>query len=218
MSLRLTALRASARSARPLPTDMRRSALSAGAAALMIGAFDGSAAAEPARYEIDPAHFSVVFNADHIGYAPTWGMFLRGGGGFTFDETALALSDLEVTVEAASVFTNHDGRDNHLRGNDFLMADAHPDIRFVMTNAVATDDRKGEITGDLTIRGVTKPVTLEVVWNKSDTYPFGGAYVIGITATTTIKRSEWGMTYAIDGGLVGDDVPIVIELEAIRQD
>ncbi len=175
-----------------------------------------AAEAQPYRYEIDPAHFSVVFSADHIGYADTWGMFLEGEGSFVFDEETRSLSDLVVTVDPASVFTNHEARDGHLRGADFLHVEAHPEARFVMTGAEPTGERTGRVTGDLTLRGVTRPVTLAVTWNKSGAYPFGNTYAIGISAETTIRRSDFGMTYAVENGWVGDEIPIRIDLEAIR--
>ena len=173
--------------------------------------------AEPRHYTIDPTHFSIVFNAVHIGYAPTWGMFLKGKGGFTFDEETRALSDLRVEIEAASVFSNDERRDGHLRSNDFLAAEAHPAITFEMTEAHPETDTRGKVTGDLTLRGVTRPVTLDVTLNKIGPYPFGGTYVVGISASTTLKRSQFGSSYALEGGLVGDEVEIRIDLEAIRQ-
>ena len=188
------------------------------AAAVLAAALSSQRAdAEPARFEIDPTHFSIVFNAQHIGYGATWGMFLRGEGGFTYDEESKTLTDLTVTIPADSVFSNHDARDNHLRGKDFLHAEEHPEISFVMTSAEPKTDTTGLVHGDLTLRGVAKPVTLDVTLNKISEYPFGHRKrTIGVTAKTVLKRSEWGMTYAIDGGLVGDEVPIVIELEAIK--
>ncbi len=177
-----------------------------------------AATAEPARYEIDPEHFSIVFNAEHIGYQHPWGMFLRGSGGFVYDHEAQDLSDLEVTIEAASVFTNDDNRDNHLRSADFLHAKAHPVITFVMREAEPLSDTTGRIIGDLTIRGETRPVTLDVTLNKIGPYPWGDNFVVGISARTSLARQDWGMTYALEDNLVGNDVPIIIELEAIRQD
>ena len=187
------------------------------AAALWLAATAVPAAAAPERYRIDPEHLSIGFLVEHIGYAKVLGMFLEGEGGYTFDPEARTLSDLQVTIDADSVFTDHDDRDDHLRGDDFLETDDHPDITFVGTGATPTGERTGTVTGDLTIRGVTQPVTLDVVWNKSAEYPFGGNYVMGISARTTIQRSDFGMTYALDNGWVGDDVEVIIELEAIRQ-
>ena len=191
------------------------SAAGLAAFALVAG---GSAHAAADLYEIDPDHFSIVFNADHIEYGSAWGMFLEGSGRFRFDEDARELSELSVTIEAASVFTNHDRRDGHLRSDDFLHADAHPQITFEMTDAVPETSTTGKVIGDLTLRGETHPVTLDVTLNKTGPYPWGNNYVVGITAKTTLTRSQWDMTYAVEDNLVGDAVPIVIELEAIRQD
>ncbi|MBC2858932.1 YceI family protein [Stappia sp. 28M-7] len=194
---------------------VRIAACSALVAVLTVAALP--AQAEPRAYRIDPSHFSVVFNAMHIGYAPTWGLFLKGEGSFTYDEETRELSDLSVAIEAGSVFSNDERRDGHLRSGDFLSAEAHPRITFQMTDARPQTDTSGTVTGDLTLRGVTRPVTLDVTLNKIGPYPFGGTYVIGISASTVLKRSDFGMTYAVADGLVGDEVSIRIDLEAIRQ-
>lgn len=188
----------------------------AGLAIALAGS--GAALAEPVRYEIDPEHFSIVFNGNHIGYGAVWGMFLKGSGSFVFDEEAKTVEDLTVEIETGSVFSNHEARDGHLRSGEFLDAEAHPTVTFRMTEATAETDTTGTITGDLTLRGETHPVTLDVTLNKVGPYPWGENYVVGITAQTTIQRSAWGMTYGIDGDLVGDEIPMTFELEAIRQD
>lgn len=174
--------------------------------------------AEPARYAIDPEHFSIMFQAGHIGYQRQIGMFLEGQGSFVFDETTHELSDLVVEIDARSVFTNHEARDNHLRSGDFLDAANHPMIRFVMTDAEATGETTGRVTGDLTIRGVTEPVTLDVTLNKIGPYPWGSNYVLGVSAETVIQRSAFGSTYALEGDMVSDDIALTFEIEAIRQD
>lgn len=175
------------------------------------------ARAEPARYVIDPDHTVVAFLVSHIGYEKVLGRFTEVSGGYRFDEAAPSLSDLEVTIAAASVDTGHEARDEHLRGKDFFDVAAHPEIRFAMTGAEQTGPRGGRVTGDLTLRGVTRPVTLEVTWNKTGPYPFGDSYVTGISARTSLKRSDFGMTYGVADGLVGDEVELIIEAEAIRQ-
>lgn len=175
------------------------------------------ARAEPRTYVIDPSHFSIVFNAMHIGYAPTWGLFLKGEGSFTYDENTRELSDLSVAIETASVFSNDERRDGHLRSDDFLSADAHPRITFRMTDARAETEATGTVIGDLTLRGVTRPVTLNVTLNKIGPYPFGDTHVVGISARTVLRRSDFGMIYAVENGLVGDEVDIRIDLEAVRQ-
>ena len=173
--------------------------------------------AEPMRYEIDPEHFSIAFSVTHIGYNRVIGMFLKGSGSFIFDEETRELSDLSVQIDAASVFSNHDARDSHIRGADFLNAQGHPVIEFVMTNAEPTGERSGIVSGDLTIRGITQPAQLDVTWNKSGAYPWGKNYVLGASAKAVVKRSDFGSVYALDNDLVGDEVAITIELEAIRQ-
>lgn len=196
----------------------RHAGLVACIALLGCAATPPEARAELQPYAIDPEHFSILFAADHIGYKQQLGMFLDGSGSFLFDETTNELADLVVEIDAKSVFTNHQARDNHLRSGDFLDAEAHPLIRFVMTEAEPLSDSHGTITGDLTIRGETRPVTLDVRLNKIGPYPWGSNYVVGVSADTVIRRSEFGSTYALEGGLVGDEIALTFEIEAIRQD
>ena len=175
------------------------------------------AAAEPARYRLDPEHLSIGFLVRHIGYADVLGQFLEAQGSFTFDEEARTVSDVRVTIDAASVFSNHQARDDHIRKADFLDVPQFPTITFVGTAAAATGPSTGKVTGDLTIRGVTRPVTLDVTLNKTGPYPYIDNYVAGVSARTTVRRSEFGMTYAVENGWVGDEVAVIIELEAIRE-
>jgi polyisoprenoid-binding protein YceI len=178
----------------------------------------GAARAAPARYVLDPDHMSIGFLISHVGFERLLGMFREAEGSFVFDEEKPTVSDIDVTIKAASVFTNHDKRDEHLRKPDFLWVEKYPEITFRGASAEQTGPRTGKVIGGLTIRGVTKPVTLDVVWNKSGQYPFGDMhYTTGISARTKIKRSDFGMTYAVESGLVGDDVEIILEFEAIRQ-
>ena len=128
------------------------------------------------------------------------------------------VSDIAVTIGAVSVDTQHEERDKHLRAQDFLWVEHIRGSLFTGTSAEQTGPRTGKITGDLTIRGVTKPVTLDVVWNKSGQYTFGDMhYATGVSARAKIKRSDFGMTYALEGGMVGDEVEIILEFEGIRQ-
>ena len=178
----------------------------------------GQPAAAPERYEIDPEHFSILFAGGHIAFQQQLGMFLEGHGSFVYDEETQALSDLVVEIDTTSVFTNHAERDRHLRSADFLDAARHPVARFVMTEATPATDTTGTVTGDLTFRGVTRPVTLDVTLNRIAAYPWGDNYVIGISAETVIRRSDFGSTYGIEGDLVSDEIAVRFELEAIRQD
>lgn len=203
--------------ARPCLSWLTKALRRLGAGALLLCLALAPASAEPRTFMIDPAHFSIVFNAKHIGYERLWGMFLKGEGRFVYDEDTRALSDLRVTIDTTSVFSNHTQRDQHLRSADFLDAKQYPLMTFVMTDATPVSDRTGTVTGDLTLRGVTRPVTLDVTLNKIGPYPFGGTYVAGISAKTRLKRSDFGMVYAVENQLVGDMVEIHLDLEAIRQ-
>lgn len=188
---------------------------------LTLGAARAEAA--PEAYKIDPEHLSIGFLVDHIGYAKVLGLFREAEGSFRFDRETRQLSDLTVTIKSASVYTAHEKRDKHLRGPDFLNAAEFPVMVFTMTASEPTGERTGKVTGDLTILGVTRPVTLDVTWNKSAEYPFGGGllskpnFVTGISARGSFKRSDFGMMYAVENGWVGDRVDLIIEAEAIRQ-
>ncbi|MDT8399343.1 MAG: YceI family protein [Pseudomonadales bacterium] len=171
--------------------------------------------AEADTYSIDPEHFSISFEVMHLGYARVLGLFTDASGTFLYDEASNELSSGTVTIQSKSVFSNHKERDNHLRSGDFLNARKYPEITFTMTNFEATGDKGGKLTGDLTLLGKTHPVTLDLSFNKAADYPFGhGKYTLGISAQTSIQRSQWGINYGLD--MVEDDVKLRFELEAIR--
>lgn len=174
--------------------------------------------AEPKRYVIDAEHVSVAFLVEHIGFAKVLGRFLSVSGEYTFDEASGVLSDVRVEVQTDSVSTDHDRRDQHLRGADFLNVDEHPLMVYTATSANAQPERTYAINGELQLLGVKQPVQLTARWNKSGNYPFGGnPYVMGVSLRGSFKRSEFGMTYAVDNGLVGDDVELILEFEARPQ-
>ncbi len=198
--------------------------LSAGVFSLFVLAASSlPSLAAPREYRIDPEHASFGFLVSHIGYQNVLGMFREVAGSFRFDEEKQEISDVTVTVKTASVFTNHEKRDEHLRKEEFLWTDKYPEMTFTMTSAQKTGERIGKITGNLTLRGVTKPITLDITLNKVGEYPFGGGlfakpnYVAGISARGTFRRSEWGVLYGTDNGWVGDEVQLIIEVEGIRQ-
>jgi len=185
---------------------------------LIAAATSPMAQAEPATYEIDRDHFSIAFFVEHIGYQDQAGMFLEASGEFVYDEAANSLESGEVIIEADSVFTNHDRRDRHLRGDDFLDSKEHDTIRFTAGDWQPGSDGEGRLTGQLTLLGETRPVALDVTLNKSAPYPFGHKQpTLGFSARTTIRRSDWGMTYGVEEDLVGDEVELRFEFEAIRQ-
>jgi len=188
-------------------------------AGVLLVSASGVVSAEPRTFMLDPEHTSITFFVHHLGFADTAGMFLESTGSFVYDEETQELSDLEVVVQTASVFTGHEARDEHLRKADFLNVEAFPEMTFVGTSAEPLSDDHGTVTGELTLLGVTRPVTFEATLNRSGSYPYGDEhYAIGVDATGTIRRSEFGMTYAIEPPLyVGDEIEIRLGFEAIRQ-
>jgi len=189
---------------------------------LLLAAWAAPQAA-PERYEIDADHLSIGFLVDHVGYAKVLGMFRKAEGSFTFDESTGELGDLRVVIDTASVFSNHQRRDDHLRSADFLNSAEFPKMTFTAARAMPIAGRNYRIEGELELLGRKSPVTLEATWNKSGEYPFGGGllgrkpYVMGISARGSFKRSAYGMTYSVDNGWVGDEVELIIELEAKRK-
>lgn len=187
------------------------------AAAICLGASGASAA--PKTYKLDPEHTIVAFLVDHIGFSKMLGRFNEVEGSFVFDEETQTLSDLKVIVHTASVDTNHERRDDHIRNKDFLHAAKYPQMIFEADGGVPESETQGRVPGRLTLLGQTRPLTLRVTLNKSDVYPFGHSrHTLGISARAAVNRSEYGMTYGVAAGMVGDVVDIIIETEAIRQD
>lgn len=175
------------------------------------------ATAKPATFEVDDEHFSMVFEVMHIGYAPVMGMFRKVEGEFVYDEESRQLISGTLKFQSKSVFTNHEKRDNHLTGKDFLNSSKYPDITFTVTQYKATGKSTGVVTGDLSMLEKTKPVELHVTLNKAAEYPIGHEdYTLGISAKTSLMRSDWGMTYGLDPALVGDEVKLRFGFEAVK--
>lgn len=174
--------------------------------------------AESVSYELDPDHVSVGFLVDHIGYAKVLGLFREASGSFLFDEETGGLSNLKVVIETDSVFTNHKKRDKHLRSADFLNSREFATMTFSAKSARPTTGQNYVIDGELSLLGKTGKLALQATWNKSGRYPIDGKpYVMGVSARGSFARSYYGMTYAVDNGWVGDEIELIIELEARRQ-
>ena len=206
------------------PAAVLRNLFGAPLAALVVGlaAWGGAPAqAQSARYDIDPDHLTVAFLVDHIGYAKVLGMFRSARGSYRFDEATGTLSDVRIEVETASVFSNQRKRDDHLKGPDFLNSGEFPRMVFTATSAQRKGERQFEINGQLELLGKSQPLTLQATWNKSAESPLGGVggkpYVMGVSARGSFKRSAYGMNYAVANGWVGDEVALIIELEAVRK-
>ena len=174
--------------------------------------------ADPASWTLDAEHAVIAVTVMHMGYAKILGRLSDIEGRFDFDPETRTLGDVNVQIGAQSVDTDHEKRDDHVRSEDFLDAEANPLITFKADGGTPTSETTGTLTGDLTIRGVTRPVTLDVTLNRRAKYPVGhGKDTLGISARTEILRSEFGSTYALPE-IVGDNVDIILEFEAIRAD
>ena len=178
------------------------------------------AAAQAARFQIDPDHLSLGFLVHHLSYAQVLGMFRAGKGSYSYDEATGELTDIRIEIETASVFTNQRERDEHLKGPDFLNSQEFPRMTFTAASAKRTAEKSFEIMGQLELLGRSQPLTLQATLNKLARYELGTfrkPYVMGVSARGSFKRSAYGMTYAIDNGWVGDEVALIIEFEAHRR-
>lgn len=185
----------------------------------MAVSLGGSLRADPAQYELDPEHTTVAFLVTHLGFAATLGRFVEVEGQFTYDPDTQDLGDLSVTVATSSIASDNAARDGHLRSGDFLSVEEFPVMTFNAKEGSPASETSGRVTGELTLLGTTLPLTLDVTLNKSGVYPFGhGRSVLGISARGTVKRSDFGMMYGVAGDIVGDEVQLIIETEAMRID
>jgi polyisoprenoid-binding protein YceI len=182
------------------------------AAAALAGLLALPMAAHAAPWTFDPSHSAIVFEVDHLGFSTTHGMFRAFRVELDLDEASPARSKVAVTIDAASIDTNWEKRDEHLRSADFLDVATHPTITFTSTSVEPTGASTAKVTGDLTINGRTRPVTLDVVLRQLAPHPFTQTRTAGFSATTTIKRSDFGIETYLP--LVGDEIAIQIALEA----
>lgn len=164
-------------------------------------------------YTIDPQHTFPNFSISHLGFSTMHGRFDETSGKLDFDP-AKKTGSVEITINAKSVNTGYEKRDNHLRSPDFLNTAEHPTITFKSTKASFASST-GKVEGMLTMAGATKPVTLNVTSFKCGVHPMSKKNVCGFDAETTIKRSEFGVNYGIPG--IGDDMKLVFEVEAVKK-
>lgn len=172
-------------------------------------------------YTIDPAHSRIGFVARHAMVTKVRGSFDEFEGTGHFDVEQPERTQLELTIKAASIDTRNADRDAHLRSNDFFDMDAHPEITFRSTSVERVDEEHYRVTGDLTLKGVTKPVTIDFEYQGAAVDPFGN-HRIGFEGSATINRRDWGVNWnaALEAGgvLVSDKVTLELEVSAIRSD
>ena len=181
------------------------------------------AAAAPATYTFDKTHTEIRFQWNHVGLSNQSGRFTKFDGKIVFDKDDVAASSLDVTIDPASVTTTVPKLDDHLRSADYFNTDKHKTITFKSKRVVKTGVRTGQVVGDLTINGKTKPVVLEVTFNFEGIHPlspfleaYKDAYYTGFSAHTTVLRSEFGLGRSAP--LVSDEILITIETELRRSE
>lgn len=162
-------------------------------------------------YVIDPSHTSVNFGISHLGFSTYQGRFNTIAGNLEFDAKAPEKSSIVVTIDAASIDTNHAELEGKLKSADWFDTAKFPTATFTSTKVEKLSDSNGKIMGDLTLHGVTKPVTLDVTFNGAGNNPFANVPQLGFSAKGSIKRSEFGIAQYLPA--IGDEVSITIESE-----
>jgi polyisoprenoid-binding protein YceI len=170
-------------------------------------------------YVLDPAHTRVGFVARHAMVTKVRGQFNEFEGSAVVDGTDLTRSTVQLTIQAASIDTRNEQRDGHLRSNDFLAMEDYPQITFVSTAVEPSGPAGFEVTGDLTIKGVTNSVTIPFEFEGAATDPFGNQRV-GFEGSVVINRKDYGVTWnaALETGgvLVSEKITLEFEVSAIK--
>ena len=174
-----------------------------------------------ATWQIDPDHSSFQFKVRHMTVSNVKGEFKKAKGTVTLDENNLTGLRVELTLDAASVNTDHAKRDDHLRSEDFFDVAKYPTITFVSKKVIPVDQNRLQVIGDLTIRGVTKQITVDVEGPTPEVKDPGGNIRRGATGSSKINRKDFGMVWhkVLDNGglVVGDEVNISVEVELVKK-
>jgi polyisoprenoid-binding protein YceI len=196
--------------------EMRRIAIFAVAAFLLAL----PAAAPASTWELDPAHTGVQFKVRHLMVSNVRGVFENVSGKIHYDEKDISRSSAEIVIDASSINTRVAKRDKHLKSPDFLDAEKHPSLIFKSKKVEKTGNGNLKMTGDLTIRGVTREVVLEIEGPTPPIKDLQGNTRVGGVATTKINRKDYGLTWnkALEAGgvVVGDEVEITIDIEILK--
>lgn len=164
-------------------------------------------------FRIDRVHSSCNFRVEHLAASMFWGRFDDVNGSITYTPGSTGSLEFDIRIPVASVHGGDDKLDNHLRGPDFFNAKEFPEMTFKSTKATPAGGRMWKVEGDLTMLGVTKPITAMIEWIGFSEPR--GKKLIGFEASFTITRSDFGMDYQVDQGGLGDEVSIIVGLEAV---
>jgi polyisoprenoid-binding protein YceI len=172
------------------------------------------ASAEEYVIDTEGAHATIQFRIKHLGYSWLYGRFNTFNGNFSYDEQKPEEARVEVTIDVASIDTNHAERNKHLRSPDFFDVDKYPQATFVSTSYQPQGTDKGQLQGNLTLRGVTRAVTIEVSQVGAGADPWGG-YRRGFSGTTTLTLADFGIPYNL--GPAAREAELTLSIEGIRQ-
>ncbi|HLA64920.1 MAG TPA: YceI family protein [Rhodothermales bacterium] len=170
-------------------------------------------------YTIDPSHSRMGFVVRHLGFSKVRGAFEQFEGTVRMDPSDLSTLQTAGSVQTASITTNEEKRDAHLRSADFFEADTYPTLTFTSTGVSGVSGESFTLAGDLTMRGITHPVTLQAEYLGEGGDPWGGTRV-AFEAKTKVNRKDWGLNWnvALEAGgfLVSEEVEIVLEIQAVK--
>lgn len=194
---------------------MRKTVLSL---ALMLIA--GFAFSQTTNWKIDDSHSNVTFEVDHMVVSTVTGKFQEFEGDIKADKADFSDAKVSFTIKAATVNTNNEKRDNHLRNEDFFNVDTYPEITFIGKKLTPESGKKYKLVGDLTMHGVTKEVELEVKFNGTVKDPWGNTRA-GFKVSGELNRADYGLVYnsALEAGgvLIGEEVEIQVNLELVKE-
>lgn len=162
-------------------------------------------------YRLQPSHSQLIFSIRHLGLTDYYGRFDKVSGTLNFDANEPEKSATQVTIDMTSLDTPSERLNEELKSSSTFATDQFPTATFKSTSIQRTGPDTGQITGELTLKGVTKPVTLDVVFNGGEHDPLNSAFALGFHATATIKRTDFGLTGMVWESLVGSDVKLDIE-------
>ncbi|MGP4717358.1 YceI family protein [Psychrobacter sp. T6-6] len=174
-----------------------------------------ASAALPTQWELDNSHTRVGFSVSHMGFSTTMGHFSDVEGTVNYDMKAPNQASMEFTIATDSIDTNWDARDKHLKTDEFFNVEKYPTMTFKSTQVKFINPQQAKVTGDFTLLGQTKPLTLDVTLNKIDNSPLTKEPVAGFRATGTIDRAAYGMTAYASG--ITTNVPIQIDGELVEK-
>tara|TARA_Y100000780_G_scaffold191058_1_gene178945 strand:+ start:33811 stop:34386 length:576 start_codon:yes stop_codon:yes gene_type:complete len=180
----------------------------------LVAGFAAPAFAETTTYTVDPSHTNILMSVSHLGFSTMVLEALKPEGTVKFDQENPQNSAVNITLKAAHIDGDDQKFNAHLQSADFFNATEYPEITFKSKEVKVTGEGKGQVLGDFTLLGITKPVTLEVTFNKAGLNPFSNTETVGFTASTNLKRTDYGMDYGVPA--IGDDIKVDINLEAIK--